>query len=80
MPVVMFTLYQRDTTEGLARHFHSLVHVLLDHKALLTVWKMPVSSNGMADYLNWGQHHSAGYIVSSSFFGKFNTNLFYFYI
>ncbi len=42
MPIVLFTLYQRDTQEGILRHFESVIKTLLDNKTLLSVWKMPV--------------------------------------
>ena len=42
MPIVLFTLYQRDTSEGILRHFESVIKTLLDNKTLLSVWKMPV--------------------------------------
>ena len=43
MPVALFTLYQRDSSEGIIKHFSSLIKVVLDSKSLITVWKMPVS-------------------------------------
>ena len=42
LPIAVFTLYQRETSEGVLRHFESLIKVLLDTKTLLSVWKMPV--------------------------------------
>ncbi|KAF8796459.1 hypothetical protein HNY73_000830 [Argiope bruennichi] len=42
LPVVMLTLYQRDTTEGVCRHFQSLIRTLIEHKVTPDFWKLPV--------------------------------------
>ena len=44
MPVVLFTLYEENTIEGIKRHFDSLVKILFGEKSLIKVWKMPVST------------------------------------
>ncbi|XP_035204800.1 uncharacterized protein LOC118179744 isoform X2 [Stegodyphus dumicola] len=42
LPVVMLTLYQRDTTEGICRHFQSLIRTLVEHKVTQDFWKLPL--------------------------------------
>ncbi|KAG8186797.1 hypothetical protein JTE90_010691 [Oedothorax gibbosus] len=42
LPVVMLTLYQRDTTEGICRHFQSLIRTLVEHKVTPDFWKLPI--------------------------------------
>uniref|UniRef100_T1J5B2 Uncharacterized protein n=1 Tax=Strigamia maritima TaxID=126957 RepID=T1J5B2_STRMM len=42
LPIVLLTLYQQDTTEGLKRHFESLVRILLKKTTLLSIWKLPL--------------------------------------
>ncbi|GFR22720.1 uncharacterized protein TNCT_351411 [Trichonephila clavata] len=42
LPVVMLTLYQRDTTEGVCRHFQSLIRTLIEHKVTHDFWKLPL--------------------------------------
>lgn len=52
MPIVLFTLYQRDTSEGILKHFESVIKILLDNKTLLSVWKMPVRSISIFAFQN----------------------------
>ncbi|XP_023221251.1 uncharacterized protein LOC111623001 [Centruroides sculpturatus] len=41
LPVVLLTLAQRDSTEGICRHFQSLVRILLEKPSLPGLWKLP---------------------------------------
>ena len=44
LPIVLFTLYQNNSTEGIMRHFESLVKILLENMTMPKSWKMPVSN------------------------------------
>ncbi|GIX93363.1 uncharacterized protein CEXT_370641 [Caerostris extrusa] len=45
LPVVMLTLYQRDTTEGICRHFQSLIRTLVEHKTNIPLQVMVAELN-----------------------------------
>ena len=42
LPIVLFTLYQKNSSDGILRHFESLVKVLLEGKIISLPWQMPV--------------------------------------
>ena len=51
MPIVMLTLYETNTTEGIVKHFESIAKIIYDTRNPNPAHKLPVSDfNLYADY------------------------------